>query len=76
MGKAGRAALRGAPLLPSCERAYCSGVEFEHNGTEYYGCYGLMDWPDNYNDECKACGAFVDNLDTSAERIRKVVEHG
>lgn len=27
-------------------------------------------------DECKACGAFVDNLEASHERIRKAVEHG
>lgn len=26
-----------------------------------------MDWPDNYNDECKECGAFVDNMPPYAE---------
>lgn len=74
MGKAGRAALRGAPLLKSCYRATCSGIEWSDGGTDYYGCYGLMDWPENYNDECRACGAFVNNLDMSAERIRKAVK--
>ena len=67
MGKKGRELLRGRPLSPDCYRATCSGVEYTENGTDYYGCYGLMDWPDNYNDECRECGAFVDNMPPYAE---------
>lgn len=62
MGKAGRSLLRGRPLNAKCYRAECSGVEYTEDGVDYYGCFGLMDWPENYNAECKECGAFVDNL--------------
>ena len=67
MGKKGRELLRGKPLSVDCYRATCSGVEYSKDGTDYYGCYGLMDWPENFNDECKACGAFVDNLSLAEE---------
>jgi hypothetical protein len=62
MGKKGRELLRGRPLAKDCYRATCSGVEFVKGGVEYYGCYGLMDWPENYNEECKRCGAFVHSM--------------
>ena len=62
MGKKGRELLRGRPLSADCYRATCSGVEYVEDGIEYFGCYGLMDWPENYNAECRGCGAFVDNL--------------
>ena len=71
MGKQGRALLRGKPLGKECQRAKCSGVEFNLGGVDYYGCYGLMDQPYNYNDECRACGAFVDNLPLAAGGIAK-----
>ena len=58
----GRSILRGKPLSKDCYRAVCSGVEYTAGGIDYYGCYGLMDRPENYNAECKACGAFVDNI--------------
>lgn len=62
MGKKGRELLRGKPLSSDCYRAYCSGVEYTFDGVDYYGCYGLMDWPENVNDECRLCGAYVDNI--------------
>jgi len=62
MGLHGRGLLRGRPLDAGCRRAKCSGVEYAEGGTDHYGCYGLMDQPENYNEECRACGAFVDNL--------------
>lgn len=54
--------MRGKPLANDCYRAKSSGVEYTKDGVDYYGCYGLMDFPYNYNDECKECGAFVSNL--------------
>ena len=62
MGKGGRELLRGRPLATDCYRATCSGVEYTEDGVDYYGCYGLTDRPDNYNGECRSCGAFVDNV--------------
>lgn len=62
MGKKGRELLRGKPLSLDCYRAWCSGVEYTKNDVDYYGCYGLVDRPENYNPECLECGAFVDNI--------------
>ena len=62
MGKRGREILHGGPLSEDCRRAKCSGIEWSAKGVDYYGCYGLMDWPENYNVECLECGAFVDNI--------------
>ena len=59
MGRKGRALLRGSPLPSDCHRALSSGVEYTIDGVDYYGCYGLMDCPENYNKECWECGAFV-----------------
>ena len=66
MGKKGRELLRGKPLSADCYRATCSGIEYTEGGVDYYGCYGLMDWPENFNEECQRCGAFVDNLPNEA----------
>ena len=62
MKNKGRALLRGRPLSQDCRRAKCSGVEYTLDGVDYYGCYGLMDQPYNYNKECTECGAFVHTM--------------
>lgn len=69
VGKKGRELLRGRPLSKDCYRAYSSGVEFTRDGIEYYGCYGLMDWPENYNKECQQCKAFVYSMPFDPEEL-------
>lgn len=57
--KHNRAEMRGKPLSKDCYRANESYHEYTPEGHDFTGCYGLMDWPENVNEECKECGAYV-----------------
>lgn len=67
-----RAAMRGAPLSKDCYRAHASYHEYREDGHDFTGCYGLMDWPENYNRECEECGAFVHGGKFD-ERVQEVI---
>lgn len=58
----GRAQQRGKPLEWFCKSATVSKYEYGENDTRSY-CYGMIDMEnDEYLDECRECGAFVDNV--------------
>ena len=59
--RATRAQLRGSPLKPECRRAHVVKHEWGPDDNRCY-CYGKLS-PDCelIDDECYACGAFVNN---------------
>lgn len=57
--KHNRAQMRGKPLSKDCYRANASYHEYVFDNHDFTGCYGLMDWPENVNEECTECGAYV-----------------
>lgn len=57
--KHNRAEMRGRPLSEDCYRAHASYHEYVFDNHDFTGCYGLMDRPENANEECVECCAYV-----------------
>lgn len=71
--KHNRAQMRGKPLSKDCYRANASYHEYVTDGHDFTGCYGLMDWPENVNEECLECGAYVHGGEFE-KRAKEVIE--
>lgn len=58
-----RAKLRGEPLEEFCKKAYTTTNEYGLDDKRIF-CYGWLDsTSDEYLDECKICGALVNNAE-------------